>query len=226
MPLDITNPAAIIFFQEMYEREKRLRAQWVFTHQAKMEKAISLNRERTNYYETDVIAHNMVGGLATITRDHKNAVAVRRKVPLRDAKTIKCAKDIREDYSIVKLGLGDPKEDPRLARPKTDPTFEPIMRPVDPKLTKVLHKPKPQFGRERYLKLRGLEWPEKKFYFPECSNWVYGWRMADSLGKQRCPEHGRRWLLSRTLNSRVGPQPDPYYYTSADIPGVSKCIAL
>ncbi|CAH0589110.1 unnamed protein product [Chrysodeixis includens] len=226
MPFDITKPSAILFFQEMYEREKRLRAQWVFSHQAKMQKAVTLNREMTNYYESDVDAHTMLGGMDIISRDHKNAGEVRRKVPIRDAHTIKCAKDIRDGYSIVKLGLGDPKVDPRLARPNTDASFDPVMRPVDPKLTKVLYKARPVFGRQRYLKLRGLEWPEKKFYFPECSNWDYGWRMTDSSGIQRCPEYGRHWLLNRTLNSRVGPQPDPWHYKKADIPGVSKCIAL
>lgn len=226
MPLlDITNPAIIIFLIENYEKENRLRLNWIHKHWEQIQQAATLTREPTNYFETDVIAHNMVGGLPTITRDHVVAGFNRRKTPLRDGKFIPCVKHLRHGHSVVDVGLGDPKEDKRLQKPDDDLTPEPVMRPVDPELTKVIYKSKPEFGRVQYLAKRSKTSPEQKYYFAECSNYEYGWRLKDSELQEKS-RHGRCWHLTKSLRSRVGPQPDPSHYKSSELPGPSNCAGI
>ncbi|XP_072944982.1 uncharacterized protein [Epargyreus clarus] len=226
MPLvDITNPAIIKFLIENYEKENRLRLNWIHKHKSQIQEAATLTREPTNYFEHDVIAHNMIGGMATITRDHIVAGYNRRKTPIRDGTFIPGVKHLRHGHSIADIGLGDPKVDPRLSRPDTDLSIDPIMRPVDPKLTEVIYKSKPEFGKDQYMIKRSKEWPEKKYYFSECSNFDYGWRMRDSELRQK-PEFGRCWHLMRALRTRVGPQPDPHHYKASEPPGSTKCVAM
>ncbi|KOB68176.1 Uncharacterized protein OBRU01_18705 [Operophtera brumata] len=220
--MDISNPAVIIFFKESYEKESRLRLNWINNNRAKIQEAATLLRAPTNYFESDVIAYSINEGLPTIIRDHVVAGLNRRKVAIRDATFIAGVKDLRHGNSIVDIGLGDPKEDPRLIRPKTSLATDPVMRPIDPKLTEVLYKAKPDFGRKQYLKIRQKTWPEKKFYFADCINWSYGWRMGDSELREKAT-FGRCWRLTRDLKSRVGPNPDPPHYKDSELPGPSKC---
>ncbi|CAK1555828.1 unnamed protein product [Leptosia nina] len=226
MPLmDINNPAIIIFLIENYEKENRLRLNWINKHRAKIQQAATLAREPTNYFETDVIAHNIIGGMATITRDHVVAGYNRRKVPIRDGTFIPGVKHLRHGHSIIDVGLGDTKDDPRLVRPDTDLTSDPIIRPIDPDIKEIIYKSKPEFGREQYLVKRSKVRPENKYYFAETSGNVYGWRMKDSELHQK-PLFGRCWHLTRALRSRVGPQPDPPHYKSSDPPGPSSCAGI
>ncbi|CAG5020679.1 unnamed protein product [Parnassius apollo] len=226
MPLiDITNPAVIIFLIENYEKENRLRLNWIHKHREKIQQAATLNREPTNYFETDVIAHTMIEGLATTTRDHIVAGSNRRKKGLRDGKFIPGVKHLRHGHSIVDVNLGDPAKDCRLKRPDSDLSLDPIMRPVDTQLNEIIYKPKPEFGRKQYLKKRSESWLENKYYFAECCNWDYGWRMKDSALHQK-PLYGRCWHLTRNLRSRVGPQPDPSHYKSSELPGPTKFVSI
>ncbi|XP_047535605.1 uncharacterized protein LOC125069992 [Vanessa atalanta] len=226
MPLvDITNPAVIIFLIENYEKENRLRLNWIHKHWEQIQQAATLTREPTNYFETDVIAHNMVGGLPTITRDHVVAGFNRRKTAIRDGTFIPGVQHLRHGHSIVDVGLGNLKEDPRLEKAVDDLTPEPIMRPVDPNLEEMIYKSKPEFGRVQYLTKRGKILPEKKYYFAECSNCEYGWRIKDSALREK-PLHGRCWHLTKSLRSRVGPQPDPSHYKSSELPGASTCTGI
>ncbi|KYM98245.1 hypothetical protein ALC62_11095 [Cyphomyrmex costatus] len=56
-----------------------------------------------------------------------------------------------------------------------------IMKPIDPDVRAVLYKKEiPTFiTTQNYLTKRYKELPEKRFYFPDCKNWVYGWRLDD-----------------------------------------------
>ncbi|KAJ8712269.1 hypothetical protein PYW07_005111 [Mythimna separata] len=212
MPLlDITRPEIILVLNEAYDKEKRLRSYWVSKNSEKIQEAATLTREPTNYYEQDVMKHAMIAGMATITRDHKIYTCNKRKVPLRDAKSIPGIETLRHEHSIINLGVGTAKEDPRLARPDTDSSPDPVMRPVDAKTKKIFFKPKPHFGREKYLHKRAKILPENKYYLPECTSWEYGWRLKDSkmLGK---PLHGRNCILQKTLEGRVGPTRNPDHY--------------
>ncbi|CAH2210501.1 uncharacterized protein LOC120631113 [Pararge aegeria] len=226
MPLiDITNPAVIIFLIENYEKENRLRLNWIHKNWEQIQQAATLNRESTNYFETDVIAQGMIDGLPTITRDHIVAGYNRRKTPIRDGTFIPGVKNLRHGHSIIDVALGDPKEDPRLEKPRDDLTFDPVMRPIDPEIKSVIRKPKPEFGREQYLAKRSRIAPEKKYYFAECSSFEHGWRLKDSALRQK-PVYGRCWHLNKALRTRVGPQPDPPHYKPSEPPGVNKCSAI
>ncbi|PZC78155.1 hypothetical protein B5X24_HaOG202550 [Helicoverpa armigera] len=224
MPKDFSNPAVIILLKEAYDREKRLRAKWISKNREKLEKAVTLNREPTNYFEEDVAKQNMIGVLPSITLGHIAARENRKKTPLRDARTIPAAESIRHEHSIINMGLGSPSEDPRLARPDTDFKLDPIMRPVNAKLKKLLMKPRPTFGREVYLKKRTKEDPGNKYYFPECTSWDHGWRLQESSLLERAT-YGRIWQLNRSLRSRVGPQPDPEHYYPPSVPCYAKCAS-
>lgn len=224
MPLlDITNPAIIKFLIENYDKENRLRINWINKHGEKIKDAATLKRDPTNYFEKDVYASNMTAGMAAITRDHVTAGFNRRKVPIRDGVFVPGTDHLKHGHSIVDVGLGDPEEDPRLNRPDSSLELDPIMRPIDPELHGIIYKPKPEYGRLQYITKREKVWPEKRYYFSMSSNSDYGWRMKDS-GLRQKPLYGRCWHLTRALRSRVGPQPDPHHYKSSEPPGPTKCV--
>ncbi|XP_063622427.1 uncharacterized protein LOC134794546 [Cydia splendana] len=52
-----------------------------------------------------------------------------------------------------------------------------------------------------------------RYYFAEKSGWDYGWRLKDTpFGSVGAPRTAKVYRLFRDQMSRVGPQPDPYYY--------------
>lgn len=225
MPLiDITRPDVIKFLVENYDKVARLRMRWNNLYGEKLLKAATITDEK-GYYDTDVYEAAMVCGMPAITRDHVTAASIRRKRPIRDGVHVPALADLRKGHSIPEVGLGDAKEDPRLACPDTDLTPSPIMRPVDPKERKIIYKDIPTYGRQAYLKSRNKKQPEKKFYFEECSGWTCGWRLGDSYFGRNAPRYGRVSLLSREGKSRTGAQPDPLHYATVVNPGPTKCIA-
>uniref|UniRef100_A0A2A4K2X3 Sperm microtubule inner protein 1 C-terminal domain-containing protein n=1 Tax=Heliothis virescens TaxID=7102 RepID=A0A2A4K2X3_HELVI len=222
-PLDLTNPDIMRFFIENYEKASRLRLRWNHLHGEKLAQAATLNRDAKGYFVTDVLKETMAAGINTITRDSISGAQNRRKKPIRDGTHIPAVADMRKGHSIVDVGLGDPKKDPRLSRPDTDLTIDPIMRPIDPKQKQLIYKGLPHFGRLAYIKQRNRIAPEDKYYFRESSGWTYGWRLADSCFGRHAPTFGRIWLLTRDTASRSGPQPDPDHYKAVELPGPRKC---
>ncbi|XP_026750094.2 uncharacterized protein LOC113510758 [Galleria mellonella] len=224
MPLiDITNPDIIKFLIENYDKTARLRMKWNHIHGEKMKEAASLTREEKGYYETDVLKQTMVAGMAIITRDNTVASSNRKLRVIRDGTHIPGITNLKKKHCITDVGFADPKIDPRLARPDTDLSVDPIMRPIDPKQKKVIYKDIPVFGRNAYLKSRSRIPPEQKYYFIECSGWEYGWRLTDSYFNKNAPTCGRVWRLTRDVKSRTGPHPDPKHYQNSDLLGVAKC---
>lgn len=223
MPLlDITNPEVIKFLVENYDRTTRLRLRWNVQHKDRLKEAAVLKREEKGYFEGDVIKFKMTEGLKALTRDHISGASNRRRPSLRDAAHTPGIADLRKGHSIPEVGLGDPKEDPRLDRPDTDLQPDPLMRPIDPKHKIIIYKDIPVFGREVYLKTRSRTAPDKKYYFPECSSWVYGWRPGDSYFKGASAKYGCVYRLNRDARSRSGPQPDPPHYKAPEV-GPPKC---
>lgn len=219
MPLlDITNPKVISFLLENYEKENKSRVRWISKHQDKINDAATLKREPKNHFETDIYAHTMIGGLAAITRDNVEAGYNRRKIPIRDGVFIPGTKHLQHGYSIPSVGLGDPEQDPRLGRPDSSLDPDPVMRPVDPELSKLIYHHIP--SREVYLHERSKISPENRYYFSECVGWDYGWRLKDSKMKNN-RQYARCALLKRSLKNRTGPQPDPPHYIYPEAPGPS-----
>lgn len=217
MPLiDITNPDVIKFLIESYDKTARLRMKWNNLYGEKLKHAATLQREEKGYYETDVLKAAMAAGMPTITRDYISGTPNRRLPPIRDGIHIPTTADLKEGNPIVEVGLGDPAKDPRLGRPLTDLSIDPVMRPVDPKQKKIIYKGIPNFGREAYLKSRNKMSPESKYYFTQSAASEYGWRLGDSYFGRAAPEYGRVWRLHRDLQGRSGPQPDPPHYITAE----------
>ncbi|XP_075979496.1 uncharacterized protein LOC142978804 [Anticarsia gemmatalis] len=217
MPLiDITNPDIIKFLVESYDKTARLRMKWNNLYGDKLKQAATLHREEKGYFETDVLKAAMAAGMPTITRDTISGSRNRRLTPIRDGVHIPDLSDMKKGHSIAEVGLGDPEKDPRLARPDTDLSIDPIMRPIDPNQKEIIYKGIPYYGREVYLKSRNKMSPESKYYFNECNGWDYGWRLGDSFFGRSAPKYGRVWRLNRDVKSRTGPYPDPLHYKNPD----------
>lgn len=210
MPLiDITKPEIVKFLNESYDKTNRLRMRWNDHYRLKVQKSAEFHTDPKGYVEMDVLKEEMISGMLGTARDHLSSKRNRRIKLKTDADQVLGISEIKRGHTIPEVGLGDPKDDPRLVRSDENFSEEPIMRPVDPQQYGMLLKDVPHFGRKCYLKVRGKMEPEKKYYFPECSSWQYGWRLTDSYLGEHLPTYGRGVLLTRETKSRSGPQPDP-----------------
>ncbi|XP_058807205.1 protein ATP6V1FNB-like [Phymastichus coffea] len=56
-----------------------------------------------------------------------------------------------------------------------------LMKPIKPDVTNALYAPKIAsfITKHNYLAERYKERPDDRFYYPYCSSWVVGWRLAD-----------------------------------------------
>ncbi|XP_012343070.1 protein ATP6V1FNB [Apis florea] len=55
-----------------------------------------------------------------------------------------------------------------------------IMKPIDPQTRAMLFEDAPSFiTNENYTYKRLKDLPENRYYYPECTNWIYGWRLSD-----------------------------------------------
>lgn len=224
MPLiDITKPEVIKFLVEANEKTDRLRMRWNNLYGQRLKKAAEFHKAPKGNFVEDVLKEEMVVGMLATTRDHISSTRNRRVRPRTDINKVLGISEIKTGYTISGVGLCDPKDDPGLIRPDDDFSIDPIMRPVDPEQTELIHKGVPNFGSHYYLKVRSKMDPEKKYYFHECSSWEYGWRMRDSYFGRHAPAYGRNRLLTRDGMSRSGPQPDPDHYKWPEQPGVQKC---
>lgn len=139
--LDISDPKIIIFLVETYEKENKIRLNWSTKYKHLLDQSVTLKREPTNYTETDILKYQLKAGMKTLARDQLDSkISGFRNSPfqLEDPASAYTSKDFQRGHSIEALGLGNPKEDPRLARPDTDPSPDPLMRPVDPVSLKVI----------------------------------------------------------------------------------------
>ncbi|KAJ8718476.1 hypothetical protein PYW08_002713 [Mythimna loreyi] len=224
MPLmDISNPYIIKFLVENYDKTARLRMRWNKLHREKLIKAATLQREEKGYSELDVMKTALEAGMPAASRDYTSGSRNRRLKPISDNSIVQGVAHMNKGHSIVDVGLGDPEDDPKLARPDTDVSLDPVMRPIDPNQKAILYKGRPFFGREVYLKKRSAIPPEDKYYFAESSGWYYGWRLKDSyFGKRQKAQHGCVYRLTRE-RSRSGPNPDPDHYKNPAYEG-GKCL--
>lgn len=82
------------------------------------------------------------------------------------------------------------------------------MYPVTPPVRCLLYDgfSKEEKGRHQYLKQRKDVIPERKYQFPLCSSWDYGWRLEDHIPKQsiKKPVYGRRAIVESDFFTRNG----------------------
>lgn len=223
MPLlDINNPAVIKFLVESYEKTDKLRMRWNELNREKLIQTATLQNDEKGYNELDVIKIALEAGMPATTRDNKSGARNRRLKTISDKAIVQGVANMKKGHSVVDVGLGDPEIDPKLARPDTDLSNDPVMRPVELKQKKILYKSIPFFGREVYLKKRNSIAPEDRYYFAETDGWKYGWRLKDSYFSRQKTQHGRVYQLARERN-RSGPNPDPKHYKNPGYSG-GKCI--
>ncbi|XP_076624297.1 protein SPMIP1 [Colletes latitarsis] len=55
-----------------------------------------------------------------------------------------------------------------------------IMKPIEPRVRALLYEDAPSFvTAENYFNERLKDIPEDRYFFPDCTSWVYGWRLSD-----------------------------------------------
>ncbi|KAJ2949738.1 hypothetical protein O0L34_g15670 [Tuta absoluta] len=205
---DMTKPEVINFLIENYEKTARLRMRWNEENKEKLKLTATFRGPEKGYKEQSTARLLIETGMKALIRDHVSTIPNRMHTPYRDSITVPSITDLKRGHSLADVALGDPKDDPRLAKPDTDLSIDPIMRPVPPKQKQIIHDGLPYFGREAYLKVRNHIKPEDKYYFQETSGWAYGWRLKDSVFGKQAPVYGRVAKLSKSTN-RGGLQSDP-----------------
>ena len=84
--------------------------------------------------------------------------------------------------------------------------LKPDMYPVPTRVRTTLYDgfTKEEKGRYRYLNLRKLTAPEKRFRLPVVTSWDYGWRLKDSIkpGELKFSKHARTRLVQDTFYTR------------------------
>lgn len=212
---DTTDPLKIRILLDSYSKEAYLRSLWNRKYEDIIKDAATLKREPKNFKETDILAYLMKEGMPTITKDYISSRCNRNKIL--DGYEIPGVKHLRYGHSIVDLGIGDPREDPRLIRSDEDLSPDPVMRPVPSSVKNILLECQPS-SRIRYLHERLKFAPDEKYYFPETTSWDYGWHLRDSTMKSE-RRHAKSGEFMKSLQNRVGATPDPTHYetcTSSD----------
>ncbi|KAJ2938430.1 hypothetical protein O0L34_g12871 [Tuta absoluta] len=205
--MDITKPDVINFLIESYNKTARLRMNWNEANKEKLKVTATFRDPEKGYTEKSTARLVIETGMKALIRDHVSTIPNRKRKPYRDSITVPSITDLKRGLSLADISLRDPKDDPRLAKPDTDLSIDPVMRPVPPKQKQIIHDGLPYSGREAYLKVRNRIKPEDKYYLQETSGWAYGWRLKDSAFGKQAPVHGRVPKLTKDVN-RVGPQPD------------------
>ncbi|XP_076160702.1 protein SPMIP1 [Ptiloglossa arizonensis] len=55
-----------------------------------------------------------------------------------------------------------------------------VMKPMHPQVKNLLYEDAPSFiNAENYMNKRFKDIPEDRYYFPDCTSWIYGWRLSD-----------------------------------------------
>ncbi|XP_057667361.1 protein ATP6V1FNB-like [Diorhabda carinulata] len=86
-----------------------------------------------------------------------------------------------------------------------------IMRPVDHEVKKMIYEREVD-GRKRYLQKRAHLLPEKRYYLPECSSWIYGWNIFDTMKTLKRYPFGREEVIKHSFYRRRGIEREPDWY--------------
>lgn len=98
------------------------------------------------------------------------------------------------------------------------------MKPVDPAVTSLIYT-SGDVGRKTYLNTRIKSSPDQRFYFPEVSSFVYGWKMWYHNNELKKLGFGREMIIKHTFYRRRGVTHDPDWYKepAAYSPTVCNC---
>ncbi|KAJ8686804.1 hypothetical protein QAD02_022598 [Eretmocerus hayati] len=116
----------------------------------------------------------------------------------------------------TKASTRETEEKPVFApwRSSKDSQFD-LMRPILPAVKSILYVPKDEsfLSRKKYFKERYKQNPEDKFFYPQCTSWVYGWRLKD-YPPGSSPKFGMKSVIHSTFYRRNASslQRDPEWY--------------
>ncbi|XP_029166644.1 uncharacterized protein LOC114937378 [Nylanderia fulva] len=145
---------------------------------------------------------------------------------LKEPKFTKQAKEIiAESEKRVKIRVDKPivrRKALPLWRPPRSDAFINIdtMKPVNPNIRDMLYeKGIPTFiTTNNYLTERYKEPPEKRFYFPDSVNWIYGWRLDDFPTVPPSNKSLRSVMLTQFYQRKVfNLQQDPGWHRGCQI---------
>lgn len=99
------------------------------------------------------------------------------------------------------------------------------MKPVDPAVIKLLYTALNKDGRVKYLSARIKSIPENRYYFPEVSSWIYGWKMWNMPKTMTKTGFGRQQIIKNSFYRRRGVERDPDWYKEPIVfsPTVCNC---
>ncbi|KAJ8718058.1 hypothetical protein PYW07_005988 [Mythimna separata] len=148
-------------------------------------------------------------------------------------RVLQAAKEKQAREIDVSIGLAEElmkKFDEPMAKPVEVPmpTLTPteenaVMRPVEKKVLKILHKAKEKGASERYLKERYKKSPEDKFLYRVATSWDYGWQQKQAKQRARDVNFGRSLILKHTFYRKNNLAPDPSHYAQPAGGQVSIC---
>lgn len=100
------------------------------------------------------------------------------------------------------------------------------MKPVDPAVARIFYTASNKDGRIRYLNERVKLIPENRYYFPEVSSWMYGWKMWNLSKTMPKTGFGRQHIIRDSFYRRRGVERDPEWYKEPTVlsPNICNCI--
>ncbi|CAK9800920.1 Protein ATP6V1FNB [Anthophora quadrimaculata] len=95
-----------------------------------------------------------------------------------------------------------------------------IMKPIDPQVKAILYEDAPSFvTAENYIHQRVKDIPETRFYYPNCTSWIYGWRLTDFPPVPRSKVGRNAVTIHEFYHPRISSlQRDPDWYRPSRIP--------
>ncbi|XP_043514582.1 protein ATP6V1FNB-like [Frieseomelitta varia] len=89
-----------------------------------------------------------------------------------------------------------------------------IMKPIDPQVRAILYEDAPSFiNAENYIYERVKDIPENRYYYPDCANWIYGWRLTDYSSIPRNEVGKTNVMIREFYRPRISSlQRDPEWY--------------
>ncbi|CAH0588045.1 unnamed protein product [Chrysodeixis includens] len=186
MPLDYNDSETVKVFRERNEIENRTRVQWFLRNQEEEIARAQFSEHHHQRTENDISRLNVEHSIPALVSQHEENNTHRRQKP-------------KEETHL----------NPFTEKREND---EPIMRPVEPEVSGLHHKPLSSGGgRKAYLSTRSRKMPEDKYNSCQTSN-VYGWKLHDTEITFEPSKHPKVATFINDVYRLSGAHPDPRHY--------------
>ncbi|XP_054009558.1 protein ATP6V1FNB-like [Hylaeus anthracinus] len=100
-----------------------------------------------------------------------------------------------------------------------------IMKPIDPRVRAILYHDVPSFvNADNYFHERLKDIPEDRYFFPDCTSWVYGWHLSDYSPVPRSKVGQTNVMIREFFHPRISSlQRDPEWYRPSKY-NLSVCV--